>query len=247
MPPDRWSGSPPLDVTRIMGDTKSPTGRSTGCTFSCGDHQRTRRLRARRAAGPPTSELLDAAVGAVREIGPGATMEQLAAAGGVTKPILYRHFGDRDGLIAAIAERFSTALLTSVTDAARGRRDRRSSCSAPRSTRYVGVHRAGAVPLPVPGPARRRTAAAATVRSTRSSTTSPSRWRSSPASGSARPAGTAGAAVPWAYGIVGPRPPGRRLVGRPPDHHAGGARELPRVAALGAGSATTPIGADDEA
>ena len=60
-------------------------------------------------------QLLDAAVGAIREIGPGATMEQLAKAGGVTKPILYRHFGDRDGLIQAIAERFSTDLLTSVT------------------------------------------------------------------------------------------------------------------------------------
>lgn len=60
-------------------------------------------------------QLLDAAVGAIRELGPGATMEQLAKAGGVTKPILYRHFGDRDGLITAIAERFSNDLLTSVT------------------------------------------------------------------------------------------------------------------------------------
>ena len=42
-------------------------------------------------------------------------MEQLAKAGGVTKPILYRHFGDRDGLIDAIAERFSTELILSVT------------------------------------------------------------------------------------------------------------------------------------
>jgi len=42
-------------------------------------------------------------------------MEQLAKAGGVTKPILYRHFGDRDGLIRAIAARFSQDLLTSVT------------------------------------------------------------------------------------------------------------------------------------
>ena len=42
-------------------------------------------------------------------------MEQLAKAGGVTKPILYRHFGDRDGLITAIAERFSTGLVTSLS------------------------------------------------------------------------------------------------------------------------------------
>jgi AcrR family transcriptional regulator len=60
-------------------------------------------------------QLLDAAVDAIREIGPGVTMEQLAKAGGVTKPILYRHFGDRDGLIEAIAKRFSTDLLVSVT------------------------------------------------------------------------------------------------------------------------------------
>ncbi len=61
------------------------------------------------------SQLLDAAVAAIRELGAGATMEQLAKAGGVTKPILYRHFGDRDGLIAAIADRFGAGLLTSVT------------------------------------------------------------------------------------------------------------------------------------
>jgi AcrR family transcriptional regulator len=60
-------------------------------------------------------QLLKAAVSAIREIGPGVTMEQLANAGGVTKPILYRHFGDRDGLIGAIAERFSADLLSSVT------------------------------------------------------------------------------------------------------------------------------------
>ena len=60
-------------------------------------------------------QLLDAAVAAIRELGAGVTMEQLAKAGGVTKPILYRHFGDRDGLIATIAERFSADLLTSVT------------------------------------------------------------------------------------------------------------------------------------
>jgi AcrR family transcriptional regulator len=61
------------------------------------------------------TQLLDAAVDVIRERGPGVTMEQLAKAGGVTKPILYRHFGDRDGLIGAIAERFAADLLSSVT------------------------------------------------------------------------------------------------------------------------------------
>jgi len=58
--------------------------------------------------------LLEAAIDAIHAIGPGATMEQLAKAGGVTKPILYRHFGDRDGLIGELAQRWSAELLTSV-------------------------------------------------------------------------------------------------------------------------------------
>lgn len=38
-------------------------------------------------------------------------MEQLAKQGGVTKPILYRHFGDRDGLVDAIGERYAGHLI----------------------------------------------------------------------------------------------------------------------------------------
>ena len=60
------------------------------------------------------TQLLESAVEAIRALGPGATMEQLAKAGGVTKPILYRHFRDRDGLITALAERFGADLLESV-------------------------------------------------------------------------------------------------------------------------------------
>jgi AcrR family transcriptional regulator len=60
------------------------------------------------------SQLLDAAVTAIREIGSGASMEQIAAQGGVTKPILYRHFGDRDGLVDAIGEHYGTLLLERV-------------------------------------------------------------------------------------------------------------------------------------
>lgn len=56
-------------------------------------------------------ELLDAAVEAIRTIGAGASMEQIAAQGGVTKPILYRHFADRDGLIGAIGERYGVQLI----------------------------------------------------------------------------------------------------------------------------------------
>jgi AcrR family transcriptional regulator len=56
-------------------------------------------------------ELLDAATDAIRRSGPSISMETMAAAAGVTKPILYRHFGDRDGLVHALAGRFSTNLM----------------------------------------------------------------------------------------------------------------------------------------
>lgn len=59
-------------------------------------------------------ELIDCAIEAIRRRGPTATMEQLAAVAGVTKPIIYRHFVDRDGLIDAIAERFSRALMQAL-------------------------------------------------------------------------------------------------------------------------------------
>ena len=62
-------------------------------------------------------QLLDDAVEAIRELGPGVTMEQLARRGGVTKPILYRHFRDRDGLITAIAERFAGELMGEIQSA----------------------------------------------------------------------------------------------------------------------------------
>jgi AcrR family transcriptional regulator len=58
--------------------------------------------------------LLDAATAVVRAHGPRASMEAMAAAGGVTKPILYRHFGDRRGLVAAIGERFQQELGTAI-------------------------------------------------------------------------------------------------------------------------------------
>lgn len=56
-------------------------------------------------------QLLAAAVDAIRTLGPSASMEQLAASGGVTKPILYRHFGDRDGLGRAIGEHYAAVLM----------------------------------------------------------------------------------------------------------------------------------------
>ncbi|HVT76581.1 MAG TPA: TetR/AcrR family transcriptional regulator [Acidimicrobiales bacterium] len=55
-------------------------------------------------------ELLDAAIAGIREHGATASMGQLAAKAGISKPILYRHFGDRAGLVDAIGDRFAAEL-----------------------------------------------------------------------------------------------------------------------------------------
>ncbi|MFG1968806.1 TetR/AcrR family transcriptional regulator [Nonomuraea fuscirosea] len=49
--------------------------------------------------------LLDAADRAIMKEGPEVSMAAIAAEAGVTKPILYRHFGDKRGLYQALADR----------------------------------------------------------------------------------------------------------------------------------------------
>jgi Transcriptional regulator len=54
-------------------------------------------------------------------------MNAIAAEAGITKPILYRHFGDKGGLYRALAKRHTDALLAALRaalDAPAGRRER---------------------------------------------------------------------------------------------------------------------------
>ena len=94
------------------------------------DHRQRARARGRhRALGGATpasrqlgrqqrrDELLEAALVAVRRHGQAASMEQIAAEAGITKPILYRYFGDKDGLLAAVADRFADALIARLDEA----------------------------------------------------------------------------------------------------------------------------------
>ncbi|MDH6127817.1 TetR family transcriptional regulator [Kitasatospora sp. GP82] len=71
------------------------------------------------APNPPTGEprreqLLNAADRVVQRDGPGASMNAIAAEAGITKPILYRHFGDRNGLIKALTDRHTSGLLDAM-------------------------------------------------------------------------------------------------------------------------------------
>src|SRR6266536_3334027 len=54
-------------------------------------------------------ELLEAAIEVIRREGPTASMDEIAAQAGITKPIVYRYFGDRAG----VTSRFQSAVATS--------------------------------------------------------------------------------------------------------------------------------------
>lgn len=87
----------------------------------------THRTEQQRSAEQRRRELLEAADRVVLREGPQASMNAIAAEAGITKPILYRHFGDKGGLYRALAKRHTDALLAALRaalDAPAGRRQR---------------------------------------------------------------------------------------------------------------------------
>ena len=69
--------------------------------------------------------LLDAADRAVERDGPATSMAAVAASAGISKPILYRHFGDKGGLVAALADRHTDRLMRALREALAAGRSRR--------------------------------------------------------------------------------------------------------------------------
>ncbi len=90
-----------------MGEDGSVTRVDTASTVV------TRQVQERVSRRPPgrRAELVAAALDVIRRLGPNASMDEMAAGAGITKPVLYRYFGDRDGLITAVAEQFSDVLV----------------------------------------------------------------------------------------------------------------------------------------
>ncbi|MDT0302761.1 TetR/AcrR family transcriptional regulator [Streptomonospora wellingtoniae] len=58
--------------------------------------------------------ILDAADRVIQRDGPDASMSAIAAEAGISKPILYRHFGDKSGLYRALARRHVDPLMERV-------------------------------------------------------------------------------------------------------------------------------------
>jgi AcrR family transcriptional regulator len=74
------------------------------------DSKRARRERRR-------EELLDGADRVIQRRGVAVSMDEIASEAGITKPVLYRHFGDKDGLYQALTERYVDELKTALKPA----------------------------------------------------------------------------------------------------------------------------------
>ncbi|MEU5400955.1 TetR family transcriptional regulator [Streptomyces sp. NPDC005963] len=84
-------------------------------------------------------ELLEAADRVVLRDGPHASMNAIAAEAGITKPILYRHFGDKGGLYRALAKRHTDALLASLRAALDAPAERRERVEATLDTYLAAI------------------------------------------------------------------------------------------------------------
>jgi AcrR family transcriptional regulator len=60
-------------------------------------------------------ELLDACVVAIRKHGPDVSMAELAETAGISRPILYDHFGDRAGVASALVQRFAAEMVPAIS------------------------------------------------------------------------------------------------------------------------------------
>jgi AcrR family transcriptional regulator len=69
------------------------------------------------------AELVESAIEAIQERGAGVSVASIAAAAGVTKPVLYRHFTDRADLQRAVSERAAKMLLDRLLPELASRRD----------------------------------------------------------------------------------------------------------------------------
>jgi AcrR family transcriptional regulator len=90
-------------------DSGSPDGRP--------DSPRLRKGRGGRGRDPERRRaILDAADRVIQRDGPDASMLAIAAEAGISKPILYRHFGDKGGLYQALAQRHVDPLIERIRE-----------------------------------------------------------------------------------------------------------------------------------
>ena len=81
-------------------------------------------VKRRRDRAAREREILDAAERIFGERGyQGTSMDEIAAAVGVSKPLVYQYYGSKDGLFRACLSRLRAQLLDAVSDAVLGAKD----------------------------------------------------------------------------------------------------------------------------
>ena len=146
------------------------------------------------------SELTAAAIEAIRALGPEVGMDAIAAHAGISKPVLYRYFADKSELWLAVGQESAAMVLAAIVPAVAEVREERQAIAAAVDA-YL-AHIAADTNLykfvvHQPDIARHRDVVADVVDTV--------------ASGLARILGDrlrargldSGAALPWAYGVVG--------------------------------------------
>lgn len=99
------SGSQQDDTTASRREPSVTDGRST----------RWAAHRARRR-----EQLIDAALAVLEDVGPDFGLQQVAEQAGVTKPVIYRHFGERAALVDAMGDRATNLLMIRLMPALYG-------------------------------------------------------------------------------------------------------------------------------
>src|SRR5881227_296891 len=93
---------------RVKRNSKHSGKHPSAGEVSSGDARRDRWRKHRIAR---RAEFIEAALKALDEHGPDLGMEDVAAAAGVTKPVLYRHFDDKADLYDALGQRGTEILF----------------------------------------------------------------------------------------------------------------------------------------
>jgi AcrR family transcriptional regulator len=146
------------------------------------------------------SELTRAAIEAIRQLGPEVGMDAIAAAAGVSKPILYRYFADKSELWLAVGQAAAGLVLDAIVPAVANVREERDAIAAAVDAYLAHIEADTNLYQFVvhqPDVTRHRDVVADVVDTV--------------ASGLARIFGDrlrargldSGAALPWAYGVVG--------------------------------------------
>ncbi len=100
-----------------MGSVTMPK-HPEAAALGTGSTQPSRRSTRRMTAAERREQLIDISRGIFAERGyDGTSIEEIAARAGVSKPVVYEHFGGKEGLYAVVVDREVRSLLTMVQEA----------------------------------------------------------------------------------------------------------------------------------